>query len=1174
MATRAGSSHGGDDLGDIPMYRQVHGHRPAPGVHRCPAGHLSRVQHGHGSALVGAHGQASFPSLQADPARADRQACQVDVAAIGTDQPGALGQVEPAEDAAAVAVAIGIGSDSADRPAGGQRHVDVSAPGHDAGQAPTECEHVGAEHTAAMAVARTHDRDHPAPAGHVDRAGVVAAGDPDRAEPALGVACRVNLEVGPEVAAPDVDRSDVGHVDRAAGPARAHQARQGPAEGQVHVLADRFGGHAEPVTGLTCERQVDVVGHIAEGEDLGRAVNVDARADPLDTGQVQPVQAGLALAGQLTELDPPVAGLVGSGPVLAHVQGQTRAAVGAVQLDALQDIVVVKRERRISVASHEDRGDHVLVHVDPGPASRLGVGVIADEDGGPCEAAEIVGFVDLGVAEGHGVEPGVGRGAQPSVLGHLAHHVGAAPEAVEGIVAVRTGRGGRFLVVELAVPVDVQVDGPSRQARLALVLRAVRVEVVPLGAGDHGRSGLTVAEVDAVDDLARLDDHRVGSAPAVDRELLGEHAGPAPVLALGPPGRHRPTLGVHRHGREPLVQGGVGVDLELVPTRCAVGVVPLGVDAVSVAVLVAALPGDQEPAVGVHRCRRIPLERLGIRVDAELGARGRPVGMVRLGVHVIVAVVAVLAVAHPGDHDVAIRTHRDRRGGLVPVGEGVDLEFAAGRGPVGVEPLGEHTGVVAVLGVPVRAGAVPRDHEPTVPVHGHVGDHLRAGRVGVDGELVARGGAVRLEQARTDLAPATPLADAVPHDHETAGGAHRHLGTQLRVVRVGVHAELTTHGRAVRLVHLGADAPAGVVGPLPGDGKVAALVHGHRRVVLRARNGRVDLELAADSGSVGPVPLGKDPPAVLVLAVACPSDHEVAGRVGRHRWRVLVPVGVRVDLELVPGACACAGEGLLPPLLEHLAHHVGAGPEVLEAVVPTGVGRGVHLLGAEIPVPVGVQVDGPAFQTRLVLIPHAVAVEVVPFAPGDHTAVEVDEFERGHEVAARVAVARGQRVDRQRQGVVAFAVQRVARQVGHTRSHLHVEHHPCGVGGLRARRAPECAMVPVGRPILGHLARALVEAPVPDQPRFRPTERLVHACLDLIPGTSGVPDTHVGDGAVEHALVAVVGVQEIPNPQWGRPRVGRHAADRLGPFQNAVDVDLEGVPVVGRGDVVDVTGRV
>ena len=58
----------------------------------------------------------------------------------------------------------------------------------------------------------------PAGARHVDRPGVVSAGDADRAEPALGVLGRVDVQVRAERAFEDLDQAHLRHVDPAAGP--------------------------------------------------------------------------------------------------------------------------------------------------------------------------------------------------------------------------------------------------------------------------------------------------------------------------------------------------------------------------------------------------------------------------------------------------------------------------------------------------------------------------------------------------------------------------------------------------------------------------------------------------------------------------------------------------------------------------------------------------------------------------------------------------------------------------------------------------------------------------------------------------------------------------------------------------------------------------------------------
>jgi len=74
---------------------------------------------------------------------------------------------------------------------------------------------------------------------------------------------------------------------------------------------------------------------------------------------------------------------------------------------------------------------------------------------------------------------------------------------------------------------------------------------------------------------------------------------------------------------------------------------------------------------------------------------GAPGGAVAAGVDAVLA--AVLAVAGPGDHEVAGRVRRHRRAALGVGGDGVDLELAPQRRPGGAVAAGVDAGAAAVL---------------------------------------------------------------------------------------------------------------------------------------------------------------------------------------------------------------------------------------------------------------------------------------------------------------------------------------------------------------------------------------------------------------------------------------------------------------------------------------------
>ena len=75
-------------------------------------------------------------------------------------------------------------------------------------------------------------------------------------------------------------------------------------------------------------------------------------------------------------------------------------------------------------------------------------------------------------------------GLDPIGEDYFGNGVGARGEPRKRIIAIRIGDGRGFIGIELPVAVLVQVDGPSRKARLIRTVLAVPIPVKPLGALD------------------------------------------------------------------------------------------------------------------------------------------------------------------------------------------------------------------------------------------------------------------------------------------------------------------------------------------------------------------------------------------------------------------------------------------------------------------------------------------------------------------------------------------------------------------------------------------------------------------------------------------------------------------------------------------------------------------
>src|SRR5262249_3583924 len=135
-----------------------------------------------------------------------------------------------------------------------------------------------------------------------------------------------------------------------------------------------------------------------------------------------------------------------------------------------------------------------------------------------------------------------------------------------------------------------------------------------------------------------------------------------------------------------------------------------------------AAPDDHGVALGVHGDRGVLLVA-GRRVDAELGADGRPGGVELLAEGALAA--AVRVVASPGHQEVAAAVHRHAGGLHVARSARVHPDFGALRHALHVVALGVDAPAGAALPV-----ALPDDDEvPGVAVHGDCGGHLVAGGI-------------------------------------------------------------------------------------------------------------------------------------------------------------------------------------------------------------------------------------------------------------------------------------------------------------------------------------------------------------------------------------------------------------------------------------------------------------
>ena len=221
-------------------------------------------------------------------------------------------------------------------------------------------------------------------------------------------------------------------------------------------------------------------------------------------------------------------------------------------------------------------------------------------------------------------------------------------------------------------------------------------------------------------------------------------------------------------------------------------IVPLGENPTRSAAGDNAFPGDNEPAVRRHGHSGIPLIIRGRRIDVEFPALLDPGSVITLAVN---AVGAVLIVAVPDDDETPVGGHA-RVGPLLGIRcVGVDEELASLGRTGGIEALGIDAGISpTVILLPTR----PRDHEPPIRGHGDGGTVLVLPGRCVDeklGALLDAAGVISLGiDAIVTRLRRVILALAFPGDHESPVGPHDHVGISLIVVCIGIGPEFASLG--------------------------------------------------------------------------------------------------------------------------------------------------------------------------------------------------------------------------------------------------------------------------------------------------------------------------------------------------------------------------------------------
>ena len=179
------------------------------------------------------------------------------------------------------------------------------------------------------------------------------------------------------------------------------------------------------------------------------------------------------------------------------------------------------------------------------------------------------------------------------------------------------------------------------------------------------------------------------------------------------PGNDKSAVGKRSDRWLVLVAGGRGVDLELVSDRDIIAVEALPENPGQIAVLsLPGIPGDDIAADRKRRHRWMLLVGIRIRIDLELGPDGLPKGVIPLAVNAVS--VAVLETGFPGDDEPAVQKSGDRRFLLRVVRRRIDLELAGVDEDRVTHRISETVAAVEIRPRRVSVGTIGFDHDRPV----------------------------------------------------------------------------------------------------------------------------------------------------------------------------------------------------------------------------------------------------------------------------------------------------------------------------------------------------------------------------------------------------------------------------------------------------------------------------
>ena len=141
------------------------------------------------------------------------------------------------------------------------------------------------------------------------------------------------------------------------------------------------------------------------------------------------------------------------------------------------------------------------------------------------------------------------------------------------------------------------------------------------------------------------------------------------------PAHHKVTARVHRNTGVALLIKRYGIHSKLTTRRRAIGTISLGINAITITIMIKTLPAHHKITVRIHGDTGVALVTKRFGIHPKLTTRRRAIGTITLGIDAITTI--ALSKTFPAHHKITVCVHGDTGFVLVIIDEGIHQKLIA-----------------------------------------------------------------------------------------------------------------------------------------------------------------------------------------------------------------------------------------------------------------------------------------------------------------------------------------------------------------------------------------------------------------------------------------------------------------------------------------------------------------